>query len=147
MTSRDAVTGRIEAAATTSNLKLLEQFVAAWHDRDLPRILGFLDPDIEYHNIPVEPVRGIAATREVLVYFLDRIDDLRWDIRNVAETADGTVLYEKVENFLIDGTWIALEVMATLVFRDGKITHWRGYFDLGRLNREFVRATGSAVEL
>ena len=67
---------------------------------------------------------------------LDRVDDLRWDIRGIAETADGTVLYEKTEHYLIDGTWVALPCMIALEFTDDLIVHWRAYFDIATWTRQ-----------
>ncbi|MCU1502290.1 MAG: limA [Ilumatobacteraceae bacterium] len=112
------------------HIQLVEEFVEAWHARDLARIVGFLAPDIEYHNIPLEPVFGIEATTAALAHLLGMITDLRWDVLNMAETADGTVLYEKIENYEINGSWVALRCMITLEFTADKISRWRAYFDL-----------------
>ena len=34
--------------------ELVEDFIAAWHDRDIERIVTFLHPDITYHNFGEE---------------------------------------------------------------------------------------------
>ncbi len=67
---------------------------------------------------------------------LDRVDDLRWDIRYVAEAPDGTVLYEKTEHYLIGGRWVALPCMIALEFTDDLISHWRAYFDIATWTRQ-----------
>ena len=54
--------------------------------------------------MPLEPIDGLAGTRKALQGLLDRVDDLRWDIRYIAEAPDGTVLYEKTEHYLIAGS-------------------------------------------
>ena len=112
------------------HIELVEDFIAAWQARDIERIVTFLHPDIRYHNMPLTPIDGLDATRRALQGLLDRVDDLRWDIRGIAETADGTVLYEKTEHYLIDGTWVALPCMIALEFTDDLISQWRAYFDL-----------------
>jgi limonene-1,2-epoxide hydrolase len=116
--------------------ELVEDFIAAWHDRDIERIVAFLHPDIRYHNMPAEPIDGLPATRAALQSLLDRVDDLRWDIRHVAEAPDGTVLYEKTEHYLIGGNWVALPCMIALEFTDDLISHWRAYFDIATWTRQ-----------
>jgi limonene-1,2-epoxide hydrolase len=110
--------------------ELVEDFIAAWQDRDIERIVAFLHPDICNHNMPGRPINGLGPTRKSLQALLDRVDDLRWDIRYIAEAPDGTVLYEKTEHYLIDGSWVALPCMIALEFTDDLISQWRAYFDL-----------------
>ena len=120
-----------------THAELVGDFIAAWHDRDIDRICAFLADDIRYHNMPLEPIDGLAGTRKALQGLLDRVDDLRWDIRFVAEAPDGTVLYEKTEHYLIDGSWVALPCMIALEFDDAdKIDHWRAYFDIATWTRQ-----------
>jgi limonene-1,2-epoxide hydrolase len=122
------------------HIEVVERFIDAWHARDLDRIAAFLAQDIEYHNIPGEPINGIEATTVALGRLLGMVTDLRWDVLNMAETEDGTVLYEKIENYEVDGAWIALRCMITLEFdADDKIDAWRAYFDLGRWQAEMQR--------
>jgi limonene-1,2-epoxide hydrolase len=128
-----------------NHIELVEKFVDAWHARDLDAIVEFLASDIEYHNIPLEPIHGIAATRTSLGRLLGMITGLRWDVLNMAETADGTVLYEKIENYEINGVWVALRCMITLEFVQDKISRWRAYFDLGRWAAEMERAKAHTV--
>ena len=89
--------------AVGQHTEIVEEFIEAWHARDIERIVAFLAPDIRYHNMPGEPIDGLPATRAALQGLLDRVSDLRWDIRHIAEAPDGTVLYEKTEHYLIGG--------------------------------------------
>ena len=86
--------------------------------------------------MPLDPIDGLAGTRTALQGLLDRVDDLRWDIRSIAEAPDGTVLYEKTEHYLIGGTWVALPCMIALEFTDDLISHWRAYFDIATWTRQ-----------
>lgn len=119
-----------------SHVALVEDFIAAWHERDLDRIVTFLHPDIRYHNMPAEPIDGLEATRKALGRLLDRVEDLRWDIRFVAEAPDGTVLYEKTEHYLMGGRWVELPCMIALEFTDDLVSHWRAYFDIATWTRQ-----------
>jgi limonene-1,2-epoxide hydrolase len=116
--------------------ELVEDFIEAWRARDIERIVAFLHPDVRYHNMPLAPIDGIDATRDALQGLLDRVDDLRWDVRNIAEAPDGTVLYEKTEHYLIDGNWVALPCMIALEFTGDLISHWRAYFDVATWSRQ-----------
>ena len=128
-----------------THAELVEDFIAAWHDRDIDRICAFLADDIRYHNMPLEPIDGLAGTRKALQGLLDRVDDLRWDIRYIAEAPDGTVLYEKTEHYLIDGSWVALPCMIALEFDDADlIGHWRAYFDVATWTRQHIRGSRAA---
>ena len=118
------------------HIELVEDFIAAWQARDIDRIVAFLHPDIRYHNMPLAPIDGLDATRDALQALLDRVDDLRWDIRGIAATADGTVLYEKTEHYLIEGAWVALPCMIALEFTDDLVSHWRAYFDIATWTRQ-----------
>jgi limonene-1,2-epoxide hydrolase len=119
--------------------ELVEAFIEAWQARDIERIVAFLAPDIRYHNMPGEPIDGLPATRAALQGLLDRVSDLRWDIRHVAEAPDGTVLYEKTEHYLIGETWVALPCMIALEFTDDLISHWRAYFDVATWTKQVRR--------
>ena len=120
----------------TRHVELVEDFIAAWQARDIERIVTFLHPEIRYHNMPLEPVDGLQATRDALERLLTHVDDLRWDIRHVAETPNGTVLYEKTEHYLIGGAWVALPCMIALEFTDDLISQWRAYFDIATWTRQ-----------
>jgi limonene-1,2-epoxide hydrolase len=117
--------------------ELVEDFIAAWQDRDIDRICSFLADDIRYHNMPLERIDGLPETRRALQGLLDHVEDLRWDIRSIAEAPDGTVLYEKTEHYLIGGDWVALPCMIALEFDElDKIDHWRAYFDVATWTRQ-----------
>jgi limonene-1,2-epoxide hydrolase len=86
--------------------------------------------------MPAEPIDGLPATRAALQSLLDRVDDLRWDIRGIAEAPDGTILYEKPEHHLITGTRVALPCMIALEFTDDLISHWRAYLDIATWTKQ-----------
>ena len=39
---------------------------------------------------------------------------------------------ERVDRFLMNGRWVELKVMGAFELRDGKISAWRDYFDMGQ---------------
>lgn len=117
-----------------SNIAIVTDFIAAWDAMDLERILGFMAPDIRYHNIPMEPINGVDACRAMLGPFMGMASRIEFVMVQIAENAQGAVLTERIDKFLIKGKWIELPVMGTFEFKDGKISHWRDYFDLAQFN-------------
>ena len=112
------------------NLEVVERFIAAWSRNDVDELLSFFQPDALYHNVPVEPVRGVDAIRQVIVSFAGPATAIEWVVHRIAEAANGDVLTERLDRFEIGGTWIELPVMGSFVLRDGKIAEWRDYFDM-----------------
>ncbi|MEP7349894.1 MAG: limonene-1,2-epoxide hydrolase family protein [Sphingorhabdus sp.] len=112
-----------------ANIDIVRNFIDLWNANDLDAILAAMAPDCFYHNIPWEPVVGHAAIRERLSAFLGKVEAIDWQLPYIAEAADGTVLTERIDRFLIGGQWKEVAVMGTFELRDGKIVRWRDYFD------------------
>ena len=47
------------------NVRLVRDFIAAWNQNDIDRVMGFFAPDCVYDNVPVGPVsmRRVARWR------------------------------------------------------------------------------------
>jgi limonene-1,2-epoxide hydrolase len=76
------------------------------------------------------PVKGSEAIRGVIDGFTGMASQIEWELTAVAETANGGVLTERVDKFLIGEKWVALPVMGSFDFEGGKISAWRDYFDM-----------------
>ena len=120
----------------SAHVTLVTEFIDAWSRRDLDEILGYFTDDCVYHNIPVDPVVGPAAIREVLQGFAGMAEEIEWVLHRVAETENSDVLTERTDKFKIAGEWIALPVMGSFELRDGKISAWRDYFDLAQFQKQ-----------
>ena len=123
----------------TDHTRIVEDFVRLWSKRDLDAILAAMSEDCVYHNMPWAPLHGRAQIREALQAFVGRAAEIDWVIIHIAETKTGAVLTERLDRFLIDGTWAEVPVMGTFELRDGKIAAWRDYFD-SIAARDFVSA-------
>ena len=131
--------GRVVVSA---NLEIVRSFIAAWRRNDLGEILSFFSDDCVYHNMPIEPARGIEATRAMIKGFSSMAREVEWILHQIAETPAGVVLTERTDRFEIGGRWVELPVMGSFELRDGKITAWRDYFDLAQFQRQLPGATG-----
>ncbi len=124
------------------NTQRVRDFVAAWSRNDLDELMGFFAPDCVYHNIPVEPVKGLAAIRTTLNGFSSMATEVEWVLHQIAETEGGGVLTERTDRFKIGGKWIELPVMGSFELRDGQLTAWRDYFDMQQFTKQLPGAAG-----
>jgi limonene-1,2-epoxide hydrolase len=112
-----------------SNLEIVKDFVALWATRDLDAIMDAMTADCFYHNIPWAPQTGHAEIRAGLEPFVASAAEIDWVLHHIAESADGLVLTERTDRFLIGGNWLEMPVMGTFELSGGKIARWRDYFD------------------
>lgn len=113
----------------TSNLQRTLDFITLWSRMDLDLLLQQMAPDCVYHNMPWPQLVGHDAIRGGLADFLASAQAVDWQVLHAAETAQGAVLTERMDRFLIGETWLEMQVMGTFEWSDGVIVRWRDYFD------------------
>lgn len=107
--------------------------IAACNRRDTDAAVALFSDDAIYHNIPIAPAQGHTAIREMLGPFLAMAKEVDWVVHNIVANADGVVMTERTDRFLMQHGWIELPVMGVFEVKAGKITAWRDYFDMGPL--------------
>ncbi len=117
---------------------IVKEFCAAWGRRDVEEILAFFTDDAVYHNIPMAPVEGHEAIRNVLLMFVPPSESIEFEILRMATSGD-VVFTERIDHFSMGGTVIALPVAGVFEIRDGLIAAWRDYFDMAM----FTQPSGS----
>jgi limonene-1,2-epoxide hydrolase len=66
---------------------VVRDFCAAWRRKSIDELLTFFTADAVYHNIPLEPLRGIDAIRETLgVFVTPSRRPAMWCSRSVSTT-------------------------------------------------------------
>ena len=123
-----------------SKTALIHDFVNTMNALDWEAVYAMMADDIVYHNVPFEPLEGVEAVRG----FFDAvgtISDCDWKIVTIAEAGD-EVLTERLDEFKLDGVFVSLPVMGIFKIADGKITHWRDYFDARDFERQLGRPLG-----
>jgi len=122
-----------------SNAAIVAGFIAAWEARDTDRIMDFFAADAVYHNVPMPRLTGHAEIRAFIAPFLQSAETVAFEVLHSAESADGTVLNERVDIFhLANGKTLRFEVMGVFEFKEGKIAAWRDYFDLKDVERQMA---------
>ncbi len=119
-----------------SNLPHALAFLAAFDNQDLDAIAAAVTEDVLYHNIPMEPINGRAGVRAALAGMVGGAEKVEFIVHAIAESADGKVLSERTDRFLLGGKWISVRVMGTFEYRNGLISVWRDYFDLNEFTQQ-----------
>ena len=123
----------------SDSIQLVEDFIAAWNARDVEKIMEHFAPDCVYHNIPMAPMEGADAIRNFITGFVSMASEIDWIVHHIAAGADGSVLTERTDRFLLGESWLELPVMGTFDIADGKIKGWRDYFDLADFERQMPK--------
>jgi len=121
----------------SDDIRLVEDFVAAFNAKDIDRIMTFFTEDAVYHNMPMQPVQGADAVRQVIASYVGAATEIDWEILAISQTGS-TVLTERVDRFDFGGRSVSLPVMGAFDLRNGKITAWRDYFDQATWNRQMA---------
>lgn len=118
-----------------SNEQVVRDFCEAWSRKDAEELLGYFTEDAVYHNIPMPPVAGKAAIRDVFGLFLPPSESIEWEMRNLAVAGD-VVFTERVDRFVIGGRTVELPVAGVFEVEGGLIKAWRDYFDFATWQRQ-----------
>src|SRR5215831_10505788 len=113
--------------------QIIREFLAAWPRKKIDELVGYFTDDAVYHNVPVAPIVGKKAIREVFEGFLGAFD-IELIVVNAA--ARGNVVFtERIDRFDIAGKRFDLPVNGVFELRDGKIASFRDYFDLASFEK------------
>lgn len=114
---------------------VVDAFIAALERRDVDAALQSVADDVVYDNVPLGPVTGRTAAREVLAAAVGRAEQVEWKVRHQVVDGD-VVMNERLDRFLVGGRWIEVPVAGLFVLRAGRIAVWRDYFDLQTYRRQ-----------
>jgi limonene-1,2-epoxide hydrolase len=118
-------------------LETVHAFMAAAAARNYDVALGLLADDVEYQNMPLPAVHGVAAVKETLEMLLATAESSEWVVHREAANGD-LVMNERIDRFLVGGRWLELPVAGVFELRDGRIVLWRDYFDLETIMKQMA---------
>lgn len=121
-----------------SHSDLVRAFIGAWEARDTDAILAMMTPDARYLNVGLPEAVGHEAIRAFVAPFLAGATEVEWSVHHIAETADGVVMTERTDVFVLGGRRLEIPVMGVFEFRDGRISAWRDYFDVPAFQRQMA---------
>lgn len=125
--------------------EVVEAFLANISDLDVA--MQYVADDIVYENIgtfPLPTMRSRAATRRFLGAAFKVGTGFAIEVHSIA--ADGPlVLTERTDRFKFGNTEAGFWVCGKFEVRDGKIVHWRDYFDNGNFLLGVLRGAVKAA--
>ncbi|MGA1220391.1 MAG: limonene-1,2-epoxide hydrolase family protein [Ilumatobacteraceae bacterium] len=121
-------------------LETVNTFMNHIESKDVNAAADLLAADISYENMPIDPVVGRDAVRQVLEGFLGSAGEVEWKVLSEWEVGS-TVINERLDRFQIGDGWLELPVAGFFQVTDGLITLWRDYFDMGSYMSQFSRLT------
>ena len=116
----------------SNNIEIVKSMIDAFCRNDKEGILGLFAEDAVFDNIPIGPVQGHDAIWEFLQPIHSKATDIHWEIHNIAEATNGFVLTERTDRYKVNDQWATFPVMGIFEIEDGKVKHWRDYFDLNQ---------------
>ena len=105
-------------------------FMQHIESKDIDSAVALLADNVSYENMPIDPISGRDAVRQVLEGFLQPAVHVEWRVTREWEVG-GTVINERLDRFQIGDGWLELPVAGFFQVEDGLITLWRDYFDMG----------------
>ncbi len=112
--------------------RLVREFCDAFDGSNVEALRPYFTDDVVYHNIPLDPAVGIDATLAFIESFFGMCDSMTIETVHLA-VRDNVVLTERIDTFTVGAVVAPLLVMGAFEVRDGKISAWRDYFDLGQI--------------
>ncbi len=112
--------------------RIVRKFCDAFDGSNAESLRPYFTDDVVYHNIPLDPAVGIDATIAFIEGFFGMCESMTIETVHLA-VRDNLVLTERIDTFTVGDVVAPLPVMGTFEIRDGKISAWRDYFDLGQI--------------
>jgi limonene-1,2-epoxide hydrolase len=116
--------------------RVVRTFCDAFDGRNAEALRPYFTDDVVYHNIPVDPAVGIDATIAFIESFFGMCESMTIETVHLAVRGN-VVLTERIDTFTVGGVVAPLPVMGTFEVRDGRISAWRDYFDMGQVMAMF----------
>lgn len=114
-------------ALEEANVKLVNEFCAAWESMDVDKIASFWDDKITFRMIEGMPrVEGKAALIEGTKQFLATRSKARFDVLRSAAMGN-TVINERIDYFTRNDGEDAFHITGFFLIKNGKIVEWQDY--------------------
>jgi len=123
---------------TQAATQVVRSLFQAVENNDREQVLEHFAEDGVFHNIPMEPAQGHEAIWQAFAPIHDICGGIEWLVHNICETNDGKVMTERTDRYQINDKWCEFRVMGIFEIVDGKVQHWRDYFDLNQVMEQLA---------
>ncbi len=111
-----------------TNSDIVRDNLLAFNQMDYHRIMEDYADDAIVHFMMRDPVVGKDNISALFASFENDIQQCDIKITNILESGN-MVMAERIDDVLFQGKPTSVPVMCTVELKDGKITHWREYYD------------------
>ena len=110
-----------------ANIKLVDEFCAAWETMDVDKIASYWDDKIAFRMIEgMQRVEGKAALIEGTKQFLATRSKARFEVLRSAAMGN-TVINERIDHFTRENGADAFHITGFFLVKNGKIVEWQDY--------------------
>ena len=103
-----------------------------WEQKDWRKCADLMAEDGILHSVMLEPCTGRENFYERVRKSEKPNKSVTLNIRSIG-VAGGTLFVERSDEIVVDGVSRFVPTMGVLEFKDGKISHWREYYDRATL--------------
>lgn len=134
---------------STKGKSKVEQVVTAFLDaqseRNLDKMCSLVDDNLVYINEPHPPERAIRGKKMFREAFAASpciwCEKANLQVLQMShEPGSDTVFVERLDQFFVDGHWLAIPICGYLKVKDDKIILWKDYWDYFKY-KDFVTKT------
>lgn len=123
--------------AEEDRIATVTAILAAWSNADFEAVANLFSADGIFHCVMRQPLRGRDAIFRHLQTLQSGKPGNKVDIQvKHIGLVDGLVFTERLDKVLISGRKGEIPAVGIFEVKDGKVVHWREYFDQGTLLRE-----------
>ena len=121
-----------------TNLEIVEAFLKAAGSFKYDEAFAMLSDDCQYVNMndPATVRVGPKVAHAFLEAFFKPTVENELKVLNAVES-DDIVFTERLDRHRLPDKWVELPVCSIYQLKDGKITAWREYFDMGTIARQW----------
>lgn len=134
-----------DPAIVERNVAVVREFIDAWGAIDVDAAMACLSDDIEYINLPLEPIVGQKDVRRIVDGIMKLSKKVHWELINIFGHGN-VVTTERLDHWDFDGKGWGLKLPCIGMFdlnHAGQICGWRDYFD----NRMWFENGGPVLHL
>ncbi len=113
-----------------NNQQIILDFFETFCRNDKAAILAGFSEDGIFENIPLGKAQGDSEIWNAFAPVHDICTAIEWIVHNMSEDSTGKVYTERTDRYHVNGKWVEFRVMGIFELENGKIKHWRDYFDL-----------------
>ena len=120
---------------------ILEHQTAAWNAADTDAILQDFAPDAVLTSASGQTLSGIPAIRQSLTSFFSAFAQIRLTLRSLVAQDDTAGLRVGILcRHRLTGNSARLPASVFITCKNGKITHWREYYDTAQFKTQIATA-------